>query len=639
MPLLDNIKNPTDLKNIDSKQLPQLANEIRELIISTVANTGGHLASSLGAVELITALHYVFNAPEDKIVFDVGHQAYAHKILTGRKDKFNSLRQLDGISGFIKPEESPFDSFISGHSATAVSAALGMAVARDLAGEKHKVIAVIGDGTLTSGMTYEALNNACDTTKNLIIVLNDNEMAISPSVGSMSKYLNKIIISPLYNRIKNDIEQIVKKIPGLGTKMLEASHKIEEGLKGILVPGILFEELGFRYVGPIDGHNIKDLIDILNGIQNIDNPVILHVVTKKGKGYEHAEDDPEDFHGASPFHITSGNGKKTATIPSYTGIFGDTLNKLAKNNKKIVAITAAMSQGTGLARFSELYPKRFFDVGIAEEHAVTFAAGLAKSGLKPIVTIYSTFLQRAYDQIVVDVALQKLPVVFAIDRAGLVGEDGPTHHGVFDISYLRHIPNLTIMQPKNENELQHMIYTATEYDGPIAIRFPRGIGFGVPLDTQFKKMEIGKAELICEGKDGVIFALGSMVNMANEAIKLLRKDGLHLGLINARFIKPLDTALLEELASTYSHIFTIEENVLAGGFGSAIMEYLSEKEIATTKVCSFGIPDKFILHGNINALKGQLGLTPSAIAQSIKNKLPTSNKVSSNEQTKTHPSG
>lgn len=621
MKLLEQINSPDDLKRLNQKQLPELISEIRKCIIETVANTGGHLASSLGATELITAIHYVFDTPHDKIVYDVGHQAYTHKILTGRKDRFHTLRQLNGISGFIKPEESEYDSFISGHSCTSISAALGMAKARDLSGDNYKVVSVIGDGTLTGGMTYEALNNAGASIKNFLIILNENEMAISACVGAMARYLNKIITSPVYNRLKNDIEHAIKRIPALGERMIDIAHRVEEGLKGVFVPGLLFEELGFRYFGPVAGHDTNALIDILKGIKDLEQPVILHVVTKKGKGYRHAEEAPEDFHGISPFHISSGNGKTQNIIPTYTDVFGETLCKLAKYNPKILAITAAMKQGTGLTRFKELYPKRFFDVGIAEEHAVTFAAGLAKSGWKPTVAIYSTFLQRAYDQIIVDTALQNLPVVFAVDRAGLVGEDGPTHHGVFDISYMRHIPNMTIMQPKNENELQHMLYTAMEHTGPIAIRYPRGIGMGIPLETKLQTIPLGKSELIFEGKDGVILALGTMVKTAEETIKILRKQGIQLGLVNARFIKPLDHKMLRELATNYPLLITLEEHVLAGGFGSAVIEFLSQESLKPTNTLCLGIPDQFIPHGKISALKQLIGLTPELIAAKIKNRL------------------
>jgi len=613
MNLLNKINNPKDIKKLRPKQLPQLADEVRNQIINTVSNTGGHLASSLGSVELIITLHYIFNTPTDKIIYDVGHQAYAHKILTGRRDKFSSLRQLNGICGFIKPEESVYDSFISGHSSTAISAALGIATARDLSKLDYKVVSVIGDGTLTGGMAYEALNNAGHSIKNFLIVLNDNEMAISESVGAMSKYLNKIITSPLYNRLKKDVELILKKIPALGTPMVNIAKRIEEGLKGLIVPGVLFEELGFRYFGPVDGHNIDELINIFNAIKDIEQPVIIHAITKKGKGYKHSEESPINFHGASPFYIKSGNNKKQTTIPTYTEVFSQTLTRLAKINPKIVAITAAMAQGTGLDKFKKEYPNRFFDVGIAEQHAVTFAAGLATSGWKPVVAIYSTFLQRAYDQIVTDVCLQNLPVVFAIDRAGIVGEDGPTHHGVFDISYLRHIPNITLMQPKDENELQHMLYTAINCNSPIAIRFPRGIGTGIPLETRLTNLEIGKSELINEGKDGIILALGPFVEIAKEIIKILRGKGIQLGLVNARFIKPQDNKFLQEIVNHYPHIITLEDHSLSGGFGSSILEQLKEPKKATC----FGIPDTFIKHGNINLLREELGLTPLAIAKKI----------------------
>ena len=614
MSLLDNIHSPKDLKSLIQEDLPAVAQDIRDFIIKTVSKTGGHLASSLGSVELIIALHYVFDAPKDKIVFDVGHQAYAHKILTGRKDRFFSLRQINGINGFIKPSESIYDTFISGHSGTAISAALGMAVARDLDKQNHKVIAVIGDGTLTGGMAYEAMNNAGHSTKNLIIILNDNKMAISRCVGSMTTYLNKILISPLYNRLKKDIQLMIKKIPAFGSPMANIAERIEEGLKGIIVPGALFENLGFRYFGPVDGHNIKELVHIFKAIKTIEEPVIAHVVTEKGKGYKYAEKEPETFHGTGQFNITTGIGRTRSTVPTYTEVFSHIICKLAGYNPRIIAITAAMAQGTGLEKFRDTFPGRFFDVGIAEQHAVTFAAGLAISGWQPVVAIYSTFLQRSLDQIIIDICLQKLPVIFAIDRAGIVGEDGPTHHGVFDIAYLRHIPNIVIMQPKNENELQHMFYTAVNYNGPIAIRYPRSVGIGVSLDTRLQNIEIGRAELICEGKNGVILALGPMVELAEKTMKILRREGIYLALVNARFIKPLDIRLLDELAENYPYLITMEEHALAGGFGSAVLEHLSGRR----PCLRIGIPDRFIPHGKISILKEQLGFSPKSIADRIR---------------------
>ena len=624
MSTLKTINSPQDLKKLPISRLPALAEEIRQLIISTVSMTGGHLASSLGAVELITALHYTFNTPDDKIIFDVGHQAYAHKILTGRKSLFHGLRQENGISGFIRPDESIYDSFASGHSGTAISAALGIAKARDINNLSHKIIAVIGDGTLTSGIAYEALNNAGHNTKNFIIVLNDNEMAISPCVGAMAKYLNKIIASPVYNRIKKDLQNIINRFPALGQAVVDIGKRIEEGLKGILVPGILFEELGFRYFGPVDGHNTKILTDIMTAIKDIKQPVILHVLTKKGKGYRFAEKAPETFHGAAPFNVNDGKSaisNHNGIIPGYTDVFSATLCKLARYNPKITAITAAMAAGTGLDDFRNNYPSRFFDVGIAEQHAVTFAAGMAASGLRPVVAIYSTFLQRAYDQIVVDVCLQNLPVVFAVDRAGIVGEDGPTHHGVFDISYTRHIPNLVVMQPQDENELQHMLYTALRHPGPSVIRYPRGTGLGVSLDTRWHDLPLGKSELIFEGKDGVIIALGPLVDTAKKTIKLLRHKGIYLGLVNARFVKPLDQVLLKELAENYPCLFTLEDNVISGGFGSAVLEFLSAANLSRTRCINIGIPDRFIPHGTITGLKNLLNLTPPGIAAAIESYL------------------
>jgi len=620
MNILSGINSPADLKKLQITDITSLSEEIRELIVETVSKTGGHLASSLGAVELILSLHYVFNAPIDKILFDVGHQAYAHKIVTGRKDKFRTLRQLNGISGFIRPDESPYDAFVSGHSSTALSAALGIANARDIEGKNFKVISVIGDGTLTGGLSYEALNNA-HAIKDFVIILNDNEMAISRSVGAMAKYLNKIITSPLYNRVKKDLEGVIQKIPTVGPTMVDIGKRVEEGLKNILVPGIIFEELGFRYFGPVDGHDINAIIEMLKKVKDTREAAIIHVLTTKGKGYKYAEEDPEDYHGINAFNIHNGDSLHVSdqmTIPSYTEVFSSTLCKLAQFHPEITAVTAAMAQGTGLDKFKELFPKRFFDVGIAEEHAVTFSAGLAISGLHPVVAVYSTFLQRAYDQIAIDVCLQNLPALFAIDRAGLVGEDGATHHGIFDISYLRHLPNIVMMQPKDENELQHMIYTAVNHGGPVSIRYPRGRGLGIPLDTQFRNIDIGKAELIYEGHDGVIIALGTMVSTAKECIKILRKEGIQLGLVNARFIKPLDTELYTELAKNYPYLFTIEDHALAGGFGSAVLEFLNDNNLSQTRCIRFGIPDKFVQHGKISELRELLGLNPQKLAESIK---------------------
>jgi len=497
MELLGKINSPEDLRKLSLKELPSLCKEIRQYIINTVTKTGGHLASSLGSVELITALHYVFHTPQDKIVYDVGHQAYTHKILTGRREPLQTLRQFKGISGFIRPEESIYDTFISGHTGTALSAGLGMAKARDLKRKSYKVIVVIGDGTLTNGMIFEAFNNT-HKVKNLVIVLNDNKMAISQNVGAISNYLNRMITSPLYNKFKKELEKIIARLPRFTGRFIEVARKIEEGLKGVLVPGILFEELGLRYFGPFDGHNVVELVDVFQKIRSIEQPVIVHTVTKKGKGYSPAEDDAEKFHGISPTkNIDPQKGSSAEVIPTYTEVFSNTICKLAEMDKNLVAITAAMAEGTGLKKIAEKFPERFIDVGIAEEHAVTFAAGLAKEGIRPVVAIYSTFLQRACDQIIIDVCLQKLPVIFAIDRAGLVGEDGPTHHGVFDIAYLRHIPNLVIMQPKDENELQHMLYTAWQRkDDPTSTAYTFFIpcckrqSVNPPVDTPIYQKEI-----------------------------------------------------------------------------------------------------------------------------------------------------
>lgn len=631
MELLSKINSPDDLRKLPIEKLPSLCDEIRGCIIETVTKTGGHLASSLGAVELITALHYVFHTPEDKIVYDVGHQAYTHKILTERREFFHTLRQFKGISGFIRPDESIYDTFISGHTGTALSAGLGIAKARDLKGASYKVIVVIGDGTLTNGMTFEALNNT-HKVKNLLIVINDNKMAISQNVGAISNYLNRIITSPLYNKLKKELERILERLPRFTERFIEIARKLEEALKGILVPGILFEELGLRYFGPFDGHNVIELVNVFQKIKFIEQPVIIHTITKKGKGYPPAEDNAEKFHGVSPTKsINSQKNISTEVIPTYTEVFSNTICKLAEMDKNLIAITAAMAEGTGLKKFAEKFPDRFIDVGIAEEHAVTFAAGLAKEGIRPIVAIYSTFLQRSYDQIIIDVCLQKLPVIFAIDRAGLVGEDGPTHHGIFDIAYLRHIPNLVIMQPKDENELQHMLYTAWTYrDGPVVVRYPRGKGTGVPLETVLRKITIGKAELLIEGKEIALVAVGNMVPIAKKVNKLLRRQGIYPAVINARFIKPLDETFVNT-GQEYSTIVTLEEHVLSGGFGSAVMEFLVAHG-CSNKFLNIGIPDKFVPHGNLVELRNMLGLTAESISSKIFQFLSIGLPTSRNEQ-------
>jgi len=613
--LLDQINSPADLKKIPLHLLPHVAEEIRALIIKTISNTGGHLASSLGVVELTIALHYIYNTPQDKIIWDVGHQSYAHKILTGRREKFHLVRQEDGISGFPNIRESEYDSFGTGHASTSISAALGMAEARDQLKQDFNVLAVIGDGALSGGMAFEALNHAGDfEKKNLTVILNDNKMSISPNVGALSSYLGRIITGARYNRFKGEVEALLKSIPSYGDQMYRHAKKLQERIKGFLVPEVIFQELGFKYVGPIDGHNFKHLLETLNNVRNLRGPILIHVVTRKGKGYNPSEKDASAFHGVSPFYISNGKLKKCASQLSYTDVFATSLIKMATHDARIVAITAAMPQGTGLDKFAAVFPDRTYDVGIAEQHAVTFAAGMAIQGLKPVVAIYSTFLQRSYDQIVHDVCLQNLPVVFALDRAGIVGEDGPTHHGNFDISYLRHIPNMVLMAPKDENELQNMLATALSLDCPVSIRYPRGCGYGLKLSDQPVKIPLGRAELLAEGHDILLIGIGSMVHHLVEAARLLQKKGIRAAVINARFVKPLDRALISKWAQKTGLVLTAEENVLAGGFGSAVMEMFEEENLENISLRRIGIPDAYVQKGSQDALRQQCGLTAENIA-------------------------
>jgi 1-deoxy-D-xylulose-5-phosphate synthase len=620
--LLDSINSPDDLKLLKLEQLPPLAQEIREEIISTVSKTGGHLASSLGVVELTIALHYVFNAPQDKIIWDVGHQSYTHKLLTGRREQFHTLRQYGGISGFPRREESSYDSFNVGHSSTSISAALGMAEARCLKGEKHKVIAVIGDGSLMAGIALEGLNHAGHIKKDLIVILNDNEMSISPNVGALSAYLSRIITGQFYNRFKKEMVAFMSTIPGIGKSVLKVAKQSEEFLKGLLVPGLLFEELGFRYIGPISGHRFDHLLENLRNVKNLSGPILIHVLTSKGKGYTPAEEDPIKFHGTGPFDITTGKSlSKRSSALTYTQVFAKTLIRLAREDTRIIAITAGMPNGTGLDMFYRELPHKFYDVGIAEQHAITFAAGMAMEGLRPVTAIYSTFLQRGYDQILHDVCYQKLPVIFVLDRAGVVGEDGATHNGLFDLSYLRAIPNIIIMAPKDENELQHMLNTAFHYNGPVAIRYPRGEGYGVTLDEEFKKLEMGKAEVVLSGKDLAIVAVGPSVHFALAAAQMLREENIEAGVINSRFVKPLDAELVCRLAREVGKIITVEENVLAGGFGSAVREVLGESGIQGVRVKCLGINDTFVEHGSQAIIRKKYGLDAEGIIQSAREML------------------
>lgn len=614
--LLDRINNPADLKKLPVEKLPQVARELRADIFEHVGKTGGHLGASLGAVELTLALHYVFDAPKDQIVWDVGHQAYGHKMLTGRRGMFHTLRQKGGLSGFPKREESEYDTFGVGHASTAISAALGMAAARDLKGDDYKVIALVGDGALTGGMAFEAINNAGILQKDLIVVLNDNKMSISKNVGALNMYLTKITSGKVYNRIEADVWELLGLIPKLGGKARTLARKIKESIKTLVVPDVIFEELGFRYFGPIDGHNVEFLVETFEQVKKLRGPILIHTITQKGKGYESTEKDPLCAHGVSRFDKVPGDIPAKSSAPSYTSVYGKTITALAKSNPDIVTITAAMPDNTGLNVFNEAHPGRMFDVGIAEQHAVTFAGGLATKGIKPVVTIYSTFLQRAFDQLIHDIALQKLPVRFVLDRGGLVGDDGPTHHGSFDLSYLRLIPDMVVMSPKDENEMQHMIKTLVAYDaGPIVMRFPRGSGLGVHMDKRLHKLPIGKGEIVREGKDVVFLAIGAMVDTSRQAAELLEDKAIGACVVNARFLKPLDTDLIDAVLTDEPVVITVEDNSVAGGFGSGVNEYLVSQGYDVSRIRNLGIPDRFIEHGTREALLTEIGLTPEALSQ------------------------
>ena len=614
--LLDHIRSPADLKALKKEQLPLLAAEIREEIIRTVSRTGGHLASNLGVVELTIALHYVFNSPNDRLMWDVGHQTYAHKLLTGRRPRFKTLRQFGGLSGFPKREESPHDCFDAGHSSTSISSALGMAVARSLKGEKQRVIAIIGDGSMTGGLAFEGLNQAGHLGKGLIVVLNDNEMSISSNVGALASYLSRVMTGRFVNRFRSELKGFLQTLPGIGESMYKIAKQAEESFKGFLTPGLLFEELGFRYIGPIEGHRLDHLLGTFSNVGKMDGPILVHVLTKKGKGYSPAESDPARFHGVGSFHIETGRPhEKGDAPPTYSEVFGRTLVRLAERDEKIIAITAAMEDGTGLRGYATRFPERFFDIGIAEQHAVTFAAGLALEGFKPVVAIYSTFLQRAYDQVQQDVCLQNLPVIFALDRGGIVGSDGPTHHGLFDFSYLRQLPNMVVMAPKDENELQHMIKTAVGWRTPIAFRYPRGAGYGVRMDRELRTLEMGKGEILLEGDDVLILAIGSTVYPSVEAAQGLLKGGIGASVINCRFLKPLDGELICTMAEKVGKVLTVEENVLDGGFGSAVLELFQENGLSWANVKRMGIPDRFVEHGSQEALRGMYGINTEGIAK------------------------
>lgn len=616
MRLLDGIDHPAKLKNIARRKLPQLAAEIRRSIVDVVSRNGGHLASSLGAVELAIALHYVFNSPRDKIIWDVGHQAYAHKLLTGRRHTIHSMRTRGGISGFTRSSESPHDALTTGHSSTSISAGLGMICGKHLTGHTGKVVAVIGDGAMTAGLAYEGLNQAGHLQKKMIIVLNDNSMSISPNVGALSSFFSRTFSARKYQEFFDGLSHSLKLLPGIGDDVYRLAKKSKESFKSLVTPGMLFEAFNLEYFGPIDGHNLDHLIAILNNLKTLDEAVLLHVKTIKGRGYPPAEADPVHYHGCTSFDTVTGLGAGRQPAPvNYTQVFGRTLVELAREEERIVAITAAMPEGTGLIDFSRKYPDRFFDVGIAEQHAVTFAAGLALEGLKPVVAVYSTFLQRAYDQILHDVCLELLPVTFAIDRGGIVGEDGATHHGLFDLSYLRSMPNMVIAAPKDQNELRNMMKTAIDYNGPFAVRYPRGKALGVDNKKDPQGLPVGKAELVHPGQDIVLLALGHCVSEALNAYHMLKELGIQAAVVNSRFIKPLDTALILALAKKIPFFITIEENVLPGGFGAAVLECLADARVTGVTVKRIGIPDVFVTHGPQSVLRAEYGIDAAGIVR------------------------
>lgn len=608
--MLEKINGPKDIKALSWEELDVLGQEIRQFLIEKISATGGHLASNLGVVELTMAIYRTFDLPEDKVIWDVGHQAYTHKILSGRKD-FDDLRQFGGISGFPKRAESPCDSFNTGHSSTSISAGLGMAIGRDLRGEDYHVISIIGDGALTGGMAYEALNNAARINKNFIIILNDNNMSISENVGGMSKYLSGIRTGAGYNDLKRQITDFLEKVPVAGPRMIRRISMIKQGLKQLLIPGMLFEDMGITYLGPVDGHDVKQLSRVLNEAKRLDHAVLVHVLTKKGKGYAPAEKNPSAFHGVNPFDISTGKPKKAKTAPSYTDVFSKKLVELAGRDKRIVAITAAMPDGTGLTRFKNEFPDRFFDVGIAEQHAVTSAAGMAAAGMRPVVAVYSSFLQRGFDQILHDVCIQNLPVVFAVDRAGLVGSDGETHQGIFDLSYLTCIPNMAVLAPKNRWELEKELEFAFQYPGPIAIRYPRGEGYQGLKEYQ-APVEFRRGELISEGEGIALLAVGSMVSTAEHIRDKLKEEGYDLTLANGRFIKPIDVKLVDRLAATHDCIVTLEENVLQGGFGLQVTSYV-HKHYPDVRVLNIALPDAYVEHGNVSLLREALGIDSDSI--------------------------
>lgn len=615
--LLDSVDSPQDLKKIPVEKLPELAREVRGTLLDTISKTGGHLSSNLGVVELTLAMHYVFNSPKDKFIWDVGHQSYVHKLLTGRKSRFNTLRQYDGLCGFTKREESEHDHWNCGHGGTSVSAALAFAKARDLKNEDNDVVAVIGDGSLTAGMAFEGLNHTGHIQSDMIVVLNDNEMSISANVGGMSAHLSKIMTGQVMLKIKQEVDQLLLSVPGIGREISRYAHKIDEAIKGVFIPGRLFEDLGFRYVGPVDGHDIEALIDTFSTVKSLKGPTLMHVITRKGKGYEQAEEKADVWHGAKPFNVSTGEFHKKKANPAYTNVFADALIELANEDEKVVGITAAMPDGTGISKFGKAHPDRTFDVGMAEQHGVSFAGALAVEGFKPVAAIYSTFLQRAYDQVVHDICLMNLDVTFALDRAGIVGEDGATHQGLYDIAFLRTLPNMVVMAPKDENELRHMLKTAIKHKGPAALRYPRGSGLGVPLDSKMQELEIGKGEVVRDGADIAIFAYGHTVDWAATVSDMFEKEGVSVAVINARFAKPVDKDLIVQYAKSARCLVTTEEHSLKGGFGSAVLEALQEEKVCNVAVKCIGLGDIVLEHGAPGKQRKDLKLDPEGMFETI----------------------
>jgi len=622
--LLDRIDSPNDLKKLSVPELEALAQEIRQFLIENLSKTGGHLAPNLGVVELTLAMHYLYDSPKDKLIFDVGHQSYVHKILTGRKDRFHTLRKYKGLCGFVKRSESEHDVWEAGHSSTSLSAAMGMAVARDLKGETNKIVAVIGDGALTGGMALEALNHIGHERKNLTVVLNDNEMSIAPNVGALHNYLSKIRSDKHYLKAKEEAQHLLKKIPAISGTLAKTAERLKDSLKYLVVSGVLFEELGFKYFGPVDGHSLPQLLETFRQTERVTGPVLIHVVTVKGKGYSPAEADSQAWHGGGPYKIESGQFIKAVGAPMYTDVFGSTLIELAERDDRIVAVTPAMPSGSGLIKFADRFPGRMIDVGIAEQHAATLCAALALEGMKPVFAVYSTFMQRAYDQIVHDICRQNANVLFAIDRAGFVGADGETHQGVFDIAFLRSVPNIVVMMPKDENELRHMLKTAVDYnDGPIAVRYPRLNGVGVKMDKELKTIPIGRWETIRDGEKFAVLAVGApMIELAEAAAELLKSEGIQLRIVNARFLKPLDEEMLLELYDNGYSMLTLEEGAVRGGFGSAVLEFYAERDLYGVKVKPIGVPDRFIEHGSPKEQRQEVGLTAERIVSELKAMMP-----------------